>query len=47
MPTTVFPERAAFVDRTAYKESRYNALADFLREYIDMDRLYKIMECYD
>ena len=43
-----FPEVAmSFVDRTAYKESRYNALADFLREYIDMDRLYKIMECYD
>ncbi len=40
-----FPDVRAipFADRAAYKESRYDALADLLREYVDIDRLYKIM----
>ena len=34
-------------DYRAYKEEQYNALANRLREYIDMEKLYKIMCNHD
>ncbi len=34
-------------DYRSFKESQYDALAAWLREYIDIDRLYKIMMAYD
>ena len=32
-----------YMDRHAYKESQYDQLADTLRKYLDMDRIYEIM----
>ena len=32
---------------TAYKEEQYDLLADHLRKYIDIDKLYKIMKHHD
>lgn len=34
-------------DYTAYKEEQYDLLADHLRKYIDIDKLYKIMKHHD
>ncbi|MDE5585995.1 MAG: cobyric acid synthase [Muribaculaceae bacterium] len=34
-------------DYHAFKESQYDALAAWLREYVDIDKLYKIMTNYD
>lgn len=34
-------------DYHAFKESQYDALAAWLRKYVDIDRLYKIMMDYD
>lgn len=34
-------------DYHAFKESQYDALAAWLREYVDIDRIYKIMMDYD
>ena len=34
-------------DYHAFKESQYDALAAWLREYVDIDRIYKIMMGYD
>ena len=34
-------------DYQAFKESQYDALAAWLREYVDIDRIYKIMMDYD
>ena len=34
-------------DYHAFKESQYDALAAWLREYVDIDKLYKIMTDYD
>ena len=34
-------------DYHAFKESQYDALAAWLREYVDIERLYKIMMDYD
>ncbi len=44
-----FPDVCAmpFNDRASIRERGYDALADLLREYVDIDRLYKIMECDD
>lgn len=35
------------IDWGEYKERQYDLLADWLREYIDIPRLYKIMACDD
>lgn len=34
-------------DADAYKDEQYNLLADWLREYVDIPQLYKIMLCDD
>ncbi len=34
---------SAEFDYVAYKESQYDALADWLRRYVDIPRLYEIM----
>ncbi len=34
-------------DYHAFKESQYDALAEWLREYVDIDKLYKIMTDHD
>ena len=34
-------------DYHAFKESQYDALAAWLREYVDIDKLYKIMIDHD
>lgn len=36
-------EEAAVYDYKAYKERQYDALADHLRRYLDMEQIYKIM----
>ncbi len=36
-------DRTGTFDYTAYKEQQYDALAVMLREYVDIDRLYKIL----
>lgn len=32
------------VDFAEYKEKQYDLLADGLREYLDMEKIYKILE---
>ena len=40
-------KRAVNCDYKAYKEAQYDALADWLRRYVDIEKLYSIMQSYD
>lgn len=39
----IYLEEQQNVDRHAHKESQYDLLADTLRKYLDMDRVYEIL----
>ena len=34
-------------DYQAYKEEQYNKLADHVRRYVDMERVYQILSAHD
>ena len=38
------PEGLAQVDYAAYKETQYDKMADILRQHLDMDAIYRILE---
>ena len=38
------PEGVAQVDYAAYKETQYNKMADILRQHLDMEAIYRILE---
>ncbi len=38
------PEGLAQVDYAAYKETQYNKMADILRQHLDMEAIYRILE---
>lgn len=40
-------DKAGIQDYHAFKERQYDLLADHVRKYVDMDRLYKILKDYD
>ena len=42
-----FSGEAASFDYQAYKEEQYNKLADYVRRYVDMDRIYQILSDHD
>ena len=42
-----FSSDAPSFDYQAYKEEQYNKLADHVRRYVDMDRVYQILSAHD
>ena len=40
-------EERGIVDRTAFREQQYDRLADWLRTYMDIPELYRILSCDD
>jgi adenosylcobyric acid synthase len=42
-----FSGEATSFDYRAYKEEQYNKLADHVRRYVDMDRIYQILSDHD
>lgn len=37
-------EESQQIDRHTYKETQYDLLADTLRKYLDMDKIYEILQ---
>ncbi len=35
------------LDYASYKEEQYDKLADHVRQYVDVERIYQIMQDYD
>jgi adenosylcobyric acid synthase len=42
-----FSSDAPSFDYQAYKEEQYNKLADHVRRYVDMERVYQILSAHD